>query len=341
MRYLVIGGVTDSSCEAEAECLSNSCRTIGETLRRLGHSIIICSPFKDSADYWVAQGFSKENSNNSSSIDLHFVDMPIVQAEIRNIENEFESVKFVKIPHPSPRNDDKEAVRYAWLLCQLQALESSQAVIAIGGKIDGAANMLLLLAEAKRKPILPFSFMGGAASQSFHRNRYQIEDRLGNEFVVLQNEHSIQNALDLCSRKIDNSNIPTNPPRFFISYPRARPSEADYVEALLRRRNLQVYRDESDFGAGHAIPNEIEEAIYAANIFIAIWCTEYACSPWCFDELELALNRRDSGKMELWILRVDDTRIVPKRARDLVNYHCRTREELEGSILNLLERVVI
>ncbi|RBN36059.1 hypothetical protein DMN50_37435, partial [Priestia megaterium] len=71
---------------------------------------------------------------------------------------------------------------------------------------------------------------------------------------------------------------------------------------LLRRRNLQVFRDESKFGAGHAIPTLIEEAIYGANIFIAVWCTEYACSPWCFDEFELALDRADAEKIELWII---------------------------------------
>lgn len=42
--------------------------------------------------------------------------------------------------------------------------------------------------------------------------------------------------------------------------------------------------------------------------------------------------------MKLWILRVDDTRIIPKRARNLTHYPVKTREEIEGCILNLLGR---
>jgi len=42
--------------------------------------------------------------------------------------------------------------------------------------------------------------------------------------------------------------------RFFISYPRTRPAEADYVETVLRRQNMLVFRDETDFSARHEIP---------------------------------------------------------------------------------------
>ncbi|MPM73693.1 hypothetical protein SDC9_120675 [bioreactor metagenome] len=52
--------------------------------------------------------------------------------------------------------------------------------------------------------------------------------------------------------------------------------------------------------------------------------------------MELALDRHGSGKLKLWIMRIDDTRIVPSRARSLLNYYVRTREEIEGRILNLL-----
>jgi hypothetical protein len=109
------------------------------------------------------------------------------------------------------------------------------------------------------------------------------------------------------------------------------------VETLLRRRNLRVFRDESEFGAGHSIPIAIQEGIFNANVFIALWSTEYACSPWCFDELELALDRHASGALELWLLRVDSTRVVPTRARDLVHYDVPTREMLEGRVLSLLD----
>jgi hypothetical protein len=106
----------------------------------------------------------------------------------------------------------------------------------------------------------------------------------------------------------------------------------------LRRRNLTVFRDERDFGAGRPIPSEITEFIHRADVFVTIWCREYACSPWCFDELVLALERHAAGALTLWLLCVDDTRIVPPGARDLTNYPARNREELERHILTLLEQ---
>lgn len=340
MRYLIIGGITGTDLN-EKERLKNACICIGEEIRDLGHSLIICSPFTDSADYWVLDGFVKDNSTENSTIEIHFVDMEIVRTEIIRLETYFKLNNFVRIPHPAPSDNKQESLSNAWLLCQLQALESCQAIIAIGGKPNGVANMLLLLAEAKRIPILPLSFIGGAANQAFHRRRYELEDRLGSDYILLQDEKRIKEALKLSTRMCGfqiNSLLTKNSLKFFISYPRARPSEADYIETLLRRRNIRVFRDESDFGAGHAIPIEITEALYAANVFIAVWCAEYACSPWCYDELELALDRYESGKMELWIFCIDNTRMVPKRARNLNCFSVRTREDIEGRILNLLER---
>ena len=110
------------------------------------------------------------------------------------------------------------------------------------------------------------------------------------------------------------------------------------METLLRRRNLPVFRDESDFGAGHSVPSEIREAIHRSDVFVTVWSKEYACSPWCFDEFELALDRHAPGALKLWILCVDDTRIIPKRARDLIYFTVKSRQELEGRVVELLGR---
>lgn len=90
--------------------------------------------------------------------------------------------------------------------------------------------------------------------------------------------------------------------------------------------------------AGHAIPGEIRNAIYGCDVFIAIWCKEYACSPWCYDELDIALDRHEGGGMALWVFCVDETRVVPPRARDLVAYSISSRQDLSGSVLELLGR---
>ncbi len=342
MRYFVLGGVTDSDSTTDDinDRLERSCKKLGQVLCDSGHSLIICSPFQDSADYWTFNGFTQNIQNSNNSIEIHYVDTEHVRNRISILEADNNEHKIIKIPHPAPNIENKDSISCAWLLCQLNALESCHAVIAIGGKTDGVANMLLLLAEAKRKPIIPLSFLGGAAGQAFHRRRYELEDRLGANYLLLQDEKSIDKVIENVDilHKLQNDGISKSfNPKIFISYPRSRPSEADYIETLLRRRNLQVYRDESDFGAGSEIPREITEAIYAADIFVAVWCVDYACSPWCFDEFELALDRHNSNKIKLWIFCVDGTRIVPKRARDLNYFNVCSREEIEGRILNLLE----
>lgn len=343
MRYFIIGGITESdyqNVEKEKVILKNTCDRIGQVLGKLGHSLIMCSPFDNTADYWTFNGFIKNNNDVNNKVELHYVDIEVVRTEIDKLESILTFSKIARNPHPAPKNIDKEALRYAWLLCQLHALESCHVVIAIGGNSDGASNMLLLLAESKRKPIFPLSFLGGAANEAFHRRRYELEDRLGKDYLLLQNEDKVEEIIEKSEKmtRLQSSSFMTkDPPKFFISYPRARPQDADYIETILRRRHMQVFRDESDFGAGHAIPIEITEAIHSANIFIAVWCTEYACSPWCFDEFELALDRYEAGKLKLWIFCTDNTRIVPSRARNLVNYPVRTREDIEGYILHLLE----
>ncbi|MED2794119.1 toll/interleukin-1 receptor domain-containing protein [Bacillus wiedmannii] len=345
MRYFVIGGLvgSDFKCETEKKRFENTCVTIGQTLCDLGHSLIVCSPFKDSADYWVLQGFKRNNPKENQVVEFHFIDSDPVRAEIEKLEAKLHPLRIIKIPSPPPNIEDSKSNSYSWLLCQLQALESCQIIIAIGGKLGGSANMLLLLAESKRKQIIPLSFLAGAARESFLRRRYELADKFGDNYVFFQDETKIAESIKLGEVSISYNSTTEkslNSPNFFISYPRARPGEADYIETLIRRRNFQVFRDESDFGAGYAIPKQIEEAIYAADIFIAVWCAEYACSPWCFDELELALDRCETGKLKLWIICTDETRIVPVRARNLINYTVSTRDDIEGRILKLLEREI-
>lgn len=346
MKCLIIGSNVDKyAIDNLKQQFQNECIRIGQFLYDSGHSLIICSPFKDSADYWVLKGFIKGDLSENQTIELYFVDNDTVQNEIKKIESELGSKRINKIPHPAPKLDHEKSIRYSWLLCQLEALETCHFIIAVGGKIDGSANMLLLLAESKGKLIVPLSFLGGAASQSFNRRRYELKDKLGIDYLLLQDGSKILNSSNL-NELLSTFQLSKNSIReddlkslsFFISYPRTRPAEADYIETLLRRRNLKVFRDESDFGAGSSIPLKITETIHSSNIFIAIWCTEYACSPWCFDEFELALDRSEAGKMELWIFCIDGTRMVPKRARKLNYYKVSSRDQIEGMILNLIER---
>jgi hypothetical protein len=87
------------------------------------------------------------------------------------------------------------------------------------------------------------------------------------------------------------------------------------------------------------LAQEIDQYIYQSEVFIALWCKEYACSPWCFDELEIALKLQTEGRLTVWMLCLDETRVVPPKARPLISYPTHTRKELEAVLLTLIEPV--
>lgn len=343
MKFFVIGGLVsheEEGVSAESDSLQRACYQLGQSLAAARCEVLVCSPFDDSADVQVLKGIAASDVGRNTLVEFHFPDTPLVRKQLDRTIADLQLTNVTRVPHSSNQVDDARARRYAWLLCQLCAVESSHATIGIGGDPNGAANMLFQLVDGKRKPLLPLPIIGGAAQLAFDRRRYELRDRLGVDLTSLSEDELINQAVGyavkLAEVRIASGKSQFGAPSFFISYARAREAEADFVETLLRRRNLRVFRDESEFGAGHAIPTAIREAIFGATVFIALWSAEYACSPWCFDELELALDRHAQGVLELWLLRVDSTRVVPTRARELVHYETPSRETLEGRILSLL-----
>lgn len=333
MKIMIIGGKTEKNEHWEE--IKEACFEIGKTLRLKKHLLELCSPFEDSADYWVLKGYVSD-ANSAVSVNFHYVKLDNVEEQIQKLESEH--VKINKIPNIVREVQDNKAMKYAWLLCQLEALESCHCIIAIGGKNSGSANMLLCFAEGKRKLVIPLIFGGGAAQLSYERRLYQLRDMFGDDVRLLNDKTDYRKIIEQMDISRAGNSKTFEERKIFISYARNRPSEADYIETLLRRRGISVFRDESEFGAGKEIPIQIEENIHKANTFIAVYCAEYACSPWCYDELELALDLAEKQQMDIWIIDVDDTRIISKRARDLLYYQVSTREEIEGIMLKLLSK---
>ena len=156
---------------------------------------------------------------------------------------------------------------------------------------------------------------------------------------LLGSRDRLANVSDLVNLRTTPASLVKDRDRvFFISYPRKRPADADFIETILRRRNLVVLRDEHSFGEDDEVPHAIRENIHRATVFIATWSAEYACSPHCHDELELAMARHRDGKLAVWLFRLDDTRIVPPSARSILHHPATTRAELEGHVCRLLEK---
>jgi hypothetical protein len=348
MKIFLIGGASvekdDPSYANQLETLNPSMVDLGRAIAQAGHDLLVCSPFDGSADVTAARGALETigSAGQGSCVEFHHPDAAPVVAEMDRFRQEFHSSALKSFLHPMPKDEKGgDLFEYGWLLAQTYAMDRSHSVIALGGKIGKAASLLLGLVDARKKPLLPLTYLGGAAAQAFDRRRYILEDRLGSDLSALHDSNHSEEIVELVvkvSSESLQSPSASKPPKFFISYSRARPCEADFVETALRRRQYDVFRDEKDFAPGAPIPSEIEAAVFAADVFIAIWCNEYACSDWCFDELSLALRRREAGKLTIWLFCLDNTRVVPPGARNLTNYPARSREELERHIMVLLEQ---
>lgn len=302
-----------------------------------GHEFVLCSPYEGSLDRVVLEGASRCAA--PPTISMHFPNTSGIKAKVDSAEEEF-ALKLRRFLHAAPIEQDDKSMRYAWLLSQLSALDTADVVIAAGGNPSGSANMLLNLAEARGRPVLPFGHLGGAAALSLTRQRFGLTDRLGGMTDWLGAPDRVEAASEALELLLSDRSLPASaaPPRtFFISYARERAADADFVEMTLRRRQGQVHRDDQDFDPGGELVAEIRQAIIGSDVFVALWSREYACSPWCYDELSLALERHGTCSIMIWIIELDDTRMVHPGARGLIRYKGGNRVELERTLGKLLE----
>lgn len=339
MKVMLVGGLPDTSNSEEAERLSTliegSVSKIAKSLVEEGHEILVCSPFAGSADYEALNGVGA--ATRPSRIEFHFPDMQKVRQKVEEWNDKLPNAKMDKFPHFPPEAEGESALQHAWLLSQLSAMDRASALIAVGGRIGGSAELLLKLAHSRKLPILPLTVLKGAAARFFDTHRYEYEDILGPDVDALHTIASIENLNKLIAKLTSKQRQgPQYGNKVFVSYARTQTSMADFVEMTLRRRGIDVVRDEASFEPGHTIPNEIREKIISAQTFVALWSLDYASSPWCFDEIEFALDRQESGALDIWFIQLDDTRIVPPRARNIVSYKAVGRDELKSVIDTLV-----
>jgi TIR domain len=319
MKVFVLGGVTSSTPTVkETSALTRFCRALGYQLGDSEHQIVVCSCQPGSADRAVLDGLKNSTGRvTSEKVIVHFPDDAEIRKQWRALKKELDLVDPEFRDHRGPEfrsSDGKIAfdeMRMAYLLCQLEALEASDAVVAIGGKAhEGAALLLLAIARDKGRIILPYRVLGGAAENAYLRIEGELKARLSS--------HDLENLSDPDAGafavlglldKLSGARI-EGPIRVFLSYSWKRSDCADLVEAILRRLpNVTVFRDERDIRQGETIASRIEEEInHQCSIFVALWSREYAESPYCHDEMELWIKRWK--RQNFYLLRFDDTRPV-------------------------------
>jgi hypothetical protein len=323
MKVFIVGGVTGPD-PTEQGILERFCLALGRALGDSGHQIVICSCQPGSADRAVLDGLRVSSGRSSpAKLIVHRPADRIIREQWRFVVQEIGLVKPQFYDHRGPdfraRGGNEvaswEGLRLAFLLCQIEALDDCDVVLAVGGKTDGPAILLLAIAREKGRVILPYRFLGGAAERTFAQAEGGLKARL--ELSDLDKLSDMSEgaaaALDLLEKLSGARNIA--PARIFMSYSWRRADYADLVEALLRRRErVTVFRDERDVRQGERIDVRVEDEIRTkCNVFLAIWCREYVGSPYCHDELELWVEHR--GRENLYLLRFDETRPVWRALR--------------------------
>jgi hypothetical protein len=341
----VIGGVTAETSDKDGEQprLYNASLKLGHVLARAGAQLIICSPFPDSADYYVATGYADEDCAKRV-IHLHSPKHEKV-AEKRQLlgqalqrPGQRHGLTIQDWGYPGPESE--ESWHQAWLLTQLQALERADAVVALGGRVSNTANTLLHLAEARGIPIVPFTFLGGAAGRAYARRDWQRLNS-GLDASVMKQDAGVERAIEIANRLVVDRvarsfGASRDPQAFFVSYARKDVSYADATTSILRSRGLEVLTGDGQARDDQMIPASIEQSLLKSDVCVVLWSRSYALSTWCYDELEIATDRSARGQMRIWLFNLDDSSVVPRRARGIAMISVRSPTAIVSAINSLL-----
>lgn len=339
----VIGGVTGETKHPDFETsrLQIACLELGRALASAGVQMIVCSPFPDSADYYAVTGYAR--SRLGGVIQFHSPRHPDVEQKHRDLLDILGDSRpeIVVWGHPGPENT--EAWPQAWLLSQLQALEQADVVVAIGGKVSKTANTLLHLAEGRRLPVIPFTFLGGAAQRAFARYDWRrLHPNI--DAQVLGREDGVGKVIELANQMLSDAvsfenRLISSPHTFFVSRAKEDSAFADELIKYLQQAGFEVGSGDLSISTEKMVQASIEQSILKSDVCIVLWSRHYALSPWCYDELQFSLERQNAGQLVTWLFNLDDSPIVAREARKLKTIKVKTVTDLLSITKELLLKV--
>ena len=102
MKIMIIGGKTEQN--ESWRKIKEACIEIGKILRQKNHTLELCSPFEDSADYWVLRGYSSDICTRTT-VNYHYVKLDSVERKLQLLENEY--LKINKVPNIVSKCEEK------------------------------------------------------------------------------------------------------------------------------------------------------------------------------------------------------------------------------------------
>jgi hypothetical protein len=161
MKIFIVGGATleeaDEKHGEQIETMRKAMGTLGEVLVKAGHDLLVCSPYEGSVDLEVVRSVAAHlTAEARSHLEFHYPDSASVREELERLRASLSLTQIRPFPCAPPLDESsRDGWLYAWVLAQLSAMNHSHAVIALGGKLNSSANLLLLLAEGQQKNVLP------------------------------------------------------------------------------------------------------------------------------------------------------------------------------------------
>jgi TIR domain len=345
----VLGGVTGETNHRDYEPaeLQAFCKRLGSAVAAAGADLHVCSPFPESADLHVLLGYVEQQESGTIYLHRpHQTERPGARTlteqmkQLGDLIGRDAMARIEQMLYPDPENQTDDAINQAWLLCQWKAAEMADVIVAVGGRTDKSANMLLHLAEMQHKPVVPFTFLGGAAELAYHRRAWEQVYPWVAKPTVLNDKNAVSEAMAIAEGMLlgrSRTGPRTGrPATVFVSRSRRDAAYAAHLDLYLTQAGHTVVLGDREIRPDRAVETAIDDAIRRCDIFVALWSRSYAASRYCFDELDLALRRLRADEAELWIINLDGSDVVPPGARDLPTLQARTPEEVTEIVRKLL-----
>ena len=89
MRVFIIGGVTVKreipGFDDEVHVLKKTMEALGAELVSHSHEVVVCSPFPDSADFYVLHGIAAMAKDSHPKILIYYPELPAVETALKDL----------------------------------------------------------------------------------------------------------------------------------------------------------------------------------------------------------------------------------------------------------------
>ena len=126
------------------------------------------------------------------------------------------------------------------------------------------------------------------------------------------------------------------PKTVFISVARQDSAMAEALGQALTDRGIEVVLGDHEIRSDQMVSASIEQALLRSDTCAVLWSRRYAQSPWCYDELAMALDGQAYRGMKVWLFNIDDSPVVPTQARKLTAIAARSTAAIQSAVGELL-----